>query len=310
MVDLKSKIQKLFFMSSINSNQLKRIFTIIANPQCQDKLKLSNSNLAFESNDQLKVKIPISRIQLVLIIGEISITTQLIQQLSQNQINIVFLRHNFSPYFSTSNQSGFGDKELKLAQYRIIIDPSAKLQVATAIIRNKISNQSKLLKSKKINLNYSFDNPPESTEQLMGIEGAFSSQYFQLLFSKIGWRSRIPRAKSDIPNWLLDIGYTYLFNIVSTFCTQLGFENTFGFLHADYYQRQSLVCDLMEPMRPIIDQTLLNAYSRKQIKTGIYTDIFGKVIVEYQDRIYAYLRDFGDYLKDELDDKTLPIFEL
>jgi CRISP-associated protein Cas1 len=162
----------------------------------------------------------------------------------------------------------------------------------------------------------------------MGIEGAFSSQYFQLLFSKIGWRSRIPRAKSDIPNWLMDIGYTYLFNIVSTFCTQLGFENTFGFLHADYYQRQSLVCDLMEPMRPIIDNALLNAYSRKQIKTehfetkegkiqlidyhniGNYTDIFGKVIVEYQDQIYAYLRDFGDYIKDQSNDKTLPIFEL
>jgi CRISPR/Cas system-associated endonuclease Cas1 len=104
MVDLKSKIQKLFFMSSINSNQHKRIFTIIANPQCQDKLKLSNSNLAFESDGQLKVKIPISRIQLVLIIGEISITTQLIQQLSQNQINIIFVSHGFKPYFYTFSQ--------------------------------------------------------------------------------------------------------------------------------------------------------------------------------------------------------------
>ena len=50
--------------------------------------------------------------------------------------------------------------------------------------------------------------------ELLGIEGNFSSIYFKKHFESIGWNNRAPQAREDIPNLLLDIGYTYLFNYV------------------------------------------------------------------------------------------------
>jgi CRISP-associated protein Cas1 len=293
----------------------KQIFTIIARPEQQDQLKLTNTNLAFYCDGNIVSKIPIYKIQFVLLMGEMTITTPLIARLSQNQVSIIFVKHNFESYFYTSDQPTFGDKDLKLAQYKTVCNQKVKLQIATKIVQNKINNQIQLVQ-KKNSVNLTTPKiEAKSIEQLMGIEGSVSAKYFSLLFQKLQWQSRIPRAKHDIPNFLLDIGYTYLFNFVSTLCTQLGYENTFGFLHADYYQRQSLVCDLMEPIRPIIDNALVNAYSRKQIKPehfeikddkiqlidyrniGLYTDIFGKVIIQYQDQIYTYLKGFGEDLK-------------
>jgi CRISP-associated protein Cas1 len=313
-------------MSNIIQNKHKQIFTIVAKAQSQDQLKLSNSNLVFCSDGQIINKIPISKIQFVLLIGEMSISTQLIGQLAKNQIQVVFATHSFGQYFYTSHFQTFGDKDIKLAQYQVYTNPKLKLQIASQIVQNKIHNQNKLLRQK----NFETISIPvilaTNNEQLMGIEGSVSAKYFALLFAKHNWKSRIPRAKHDINNFLLDIGYTYLFNLVSTFCTQLGYENTFGFLHADYYQRQSLVCDLMEPIRPVIDNALVNALGRKQIKSehfeivdskvklidyrniGQYTDIFAKVLIENQDQIYTYLRDFGDDLKRYSNiDSTKPI---
>jgi CRISP-associated protein Cas1 len=239
---------------------------------------------------------------------------------------VIGITHGFGQYFYTSRSQSFGDKDLKLAQYYVYTNLKLRLGFATQIVQNKINNQNQLIRQKNLK---TIPNPEvlaANNEQLMGIEGSASAKYFALLFAKHNWQSRIPRAKADITNFLLDIGYTYLFNLVSTFCTQLGYENTFGFLHADYYQRQSLVCDLMEPIRPVIDNALVNALGRKQIKSehfeivdsrvklidyrniGQYTDIFAKVLIENQDQIYTYLRDFGDDLKRHSNiDSTKPI---
>jgi CRISP-associated protein Cas1 len=318
-------------MSYPHLHQHKQIFTVIAKPEQQDQLKLSNSSLTFFSDGKLISKTPISKIQFVLLIGEMTITTQLISQLIQNQVSIIFVQHSFASYFYTSNQPTFGDKDLKLAQYHIYTNAIFKLQIATLIVQNKIYNQNKLLRQKNLKTISISNWLATNNEQLMGVEGSVSAKYFSLLFAKHNWKSRIPRAKQDITNFLLDIGYTYLFNLVSTFCTQLGYENTFGFLHADYYQRQSLVCDLIEPIRPIIDNALVNALGRKQIKQehfeivdgkirlidyrniGQYTDIFGKVLIQHQDQIYTYLQNFGNDLKsycDETSTKTITTFDL
>jgi CRISPR/Cas system-associated endonuclease Cas1 len=78
-------------MSNINQNQHKQIFTIVAKAQSQDQLKLSNSNLVFCSDGKIVNKIPISKIQFVLLVGELTISTQLIAQLAKHQIQVVFI---------------------------------------------------------------------------------------------------------------------------------------------------------------------------------------------------------------------------
>jgi CRISP-associated protein Cas1 len=315
-------------MSNLTLHQQKQIFTIITNPITEDKLSLTNANLVFETAGIKKAKIPISKILLLIIVGDMRISTKLLYQLSQSQIDIIMLKSNFLPYIDFTRPKEYGDRELKLAQYQSYVDSATQLKIANHIIHNKINNQlhilkkARIIKPSKLPTTLIFGN----VDQIMGYEGSYSATYFSLLFEKHNWTRRIPRAKEDINNFLLDIGYTYLFNMVSGLCSKIGYENNFGFLHADYYQRQSLVCDLMEPMRPIIDYILYKAYNLGQIKKehfetiegktrikdykniGIYTDLFVKVMIEHQDSIYKYLLAFADSLKNE--GKPLAIFEL
>ena len=102
----------------------------------------------------------------------------------------------------------------------------------------------------------------------MGIEGSAARVYFPRVFSNVNWKGRKPRIKNDYINTTLDIGYTMLFNIVDAILQVYGFDTYYGVFHKCFYMRKSLVCDIMEPMRPIIDYpvsyTHLDVYKRQR----------------------------------------------
>jgi CRISP-associated protein Cas1 len=304
----------------LNQNQNKQIVTLIASQEQKEKISIQNQNLLFTQNGIAKIKIPISKIQLIIIVGDMTITTPFLAELSKNQVRLSFCKYNFdlmceliSPEYSSFN--------LKNSQFELICNPITKLHVAKHLVKNKIINQ---FGSEPVDLVSKLE-LANSTSQLMGVEGSYSTIYFQQTFKTINWKSRQPRLKTDIPNFLLDIGYTYLFNYVASLCSQLGFENTFGFLHTDYYQRQSLICDIMEPMRPIVDRALVKAWNLKQIQlddfenvegriklvdyrqSAKYTAIFIKAILSQEDSIWKYLNSFAQSIQSK-DIANLPDF--
>jgi CRISPR-associated protein Cas1 len=126
-------------------------------------------------------------------------------------------------------------------------------------------------------------------QNLLGLEGSAARVYFQQLFGRESWHGRKPRAKQDPTNTLLDIGYTLLFNFVEGLLNLYGFDLYRGVYHQQFYQRKSLVCDLVEPFRPIIDSRIRKAFS------------LGQVNVEDFDVIQGQYRLFGEksrsYLK-------------
>jgi CRISP-associated protein Cas1 len=313
-------------MHNHKENSFKQIFTIIAKPSTKSSLIAANNNLVFRSDKIIVCKIPLSKILFVILAGRMTISTQLLFELSAFGIRIVLTKHNFAQQFEMSPLNTHINKKLKISQIELINNPPKRLQIAKHIIKNKIYNQIKYISKPKDFLKLINVDSAQSNNQLMGIEGSVSAKYFGIIFSKHNWISRKPRQKHDITNFILDIGYTYLFGFVSTICTQIGFENSFGFLHEDYYQRQSFVCDIMEPMRPIIDFALVKAYNLGQIHknhfeldngkiriidyktSGQYTDIFVKIIIDHQDRIYEYINEFA--IKLQNDPSNLPNFVL
>lgn len=99
----------------------------------------------------------------------------------------------------------------------------------------------------------------------MGIEGVSAKLYFQSLFKEHNWKARRPRAKQDITNCLMDVGYTILFNVINALLEMYGFDVYVGILHTQFFHRKSLVCDLEEPFRPIIDAALIKAMNLGQV---------------------------------------------
>jgi CRISPR-associated protein Cas1 len=161
-------------------------------------------------------------------------------------------------------------------------------------------------------------------QELLGLEGSATKQFFKLYFKELNWIRRSPRSKVDQYNTLLDIGYTLIFNFVESILKLHGFDTYKGVYHTLFFQRKSLACDFVEPFRCIIDKTLLKAYHLKQIKNDDFTvegdkfllsyqkqyhyiKIFTEAIMENKEEIFSYIRD--SYYSILNDHESLPVFE-
>ncbi len=143
----------------------------------------------------------------------------------------------------------------------------------------------------------------------------------------MGFIGRKPRCKIDIYNLLFDIGYTYLFNFIEANLELYGFDTYYGFFHKLFYQRKSLVCDLMEPFRCIIDLRIRKSFSLKQInpqefecRNGQYfvkrefykkySQLFLKEILLYKEDIFLYIQSYyRSFMKGRYVD-TYPQFQI
>ena len=298
----------------------KKILSVLAEYKHDNLLRLVNDNIRFVRDDETINQISCHLVFAVFIVGELSITTALIKKLTLQGISIFFLNRNLSTKAAVMAEAE-GNYLLRQRQYTSNND----LAVAINIAGNKIDSQEAVLKKyHKIYETEAFNNARimlkivKDSQQLLGVEGNIGKIYFRTLFSDIGWIRRAPQTKEDIANLLLDIGYTYLFNYCDALLRLFGFDTYKGYYHQLFFQRKSLVCDVMEPIRPIIDFQLIKSFNLKQIndkdfvfrngrfefkegfKTGEkYNSIFLEAINAHKEDIYQYVLNFYRYIMDD-----------
>lgn len=109
------------------------------------------------------------------------------------------------------------------------------------------------IKHKKIN---------EVRQSLMGYEGSISRYYFKAinLFLPPDFRfdKRSRRPAMDYFNAGLNYLYGMTYGVVESGVFAKGLDPFIGCLHTDFYRKPTLVFDLIEPMRPIIDRILID----------------------------------------------------
>ena len=160
---------------------------------------------------------------------------------------------------------------------------------------------------------------------MLAIEGNAAKIYFARIFSVVKWKGRKPRIKFDYINSLLDIGYTLLFNFIDAILQVYGFDTYQGVLHTNFYMRKSLVCDLMEPFRVIIDWKIRKAIRLGQFKeedfvkvgeqwqleykkSSQYSGIFMEELLEYKEEIFFYVRSYYRCFMKDKEIIDYPIF--
>lgn len=145
--------------------------------------------------------------------------------------------------------------------------------------------------------------------ELIGYEGPASKVYFKNHFNNIPWFGRQPRIKKDYINSVLDIGYTLLFTYIDALLSSFGFDTYCGVMHREFYMRKSLVCDLVEPFRTLIDHEVKKAVNLRQIQendfavinhqfrlkwseTEKYVRILMKPLIENKESIFCYIQAY------------------
>ena len=282
-------------------------------------LRVSSGELLLEDLQEKRTltKLPFQKILALFIIGHIRITTPLIEKCKKHNVALVVMKPTLRPvfYWADSAEANF------LIRQRQYAFDKEDISIARIIVANKISNQKVLLqKTRKrddltimaIDRCQFYENAAlnsvEYTE-LMGIEGRMAKLFFTAYFQEMGWTGRKPRIKSDYINSTLDIGYTHLFNFIECFVRMFGFDIYVGVYHRLWFKRKSLICDLMEPFRCIIDKTVRTAINRRQfsetdytINKGeyrlklennkIYSQVFFDTLVLYKSDIFKYVQSY------------------
>jgi CRISPR-associated endonuclease Cas1 len=276
-------------------------------------LRVQNGELMLEEILEDKkttlTKFPFQKILALFIIGHITITTPLIEKCKIHGIALVVMKTNLRPVFFWSN-SAEANYLLRKRQYEY---QDTDLHIAKILITNKISNQKSILEKtrKKDELTTQAINQCEAAlttiedienyNLLMGIEGSTAKFFFSAYYHEFDWKGRHPRMKCDALNVTLDIGYTILFNYLESFLRMYGFDLYKGVYHRLWYQRKSLVCDIMEPFRCIIDHTTLLAFHKKQFKVQDFTRIKGELHLKYEkssDYYNIFYKSLIDYKMD------------
>ena len=291
-----------------------------------NKIKFSNDNIVLTRYDKIENQVSCYKVFAIFIIGDCSLTTVLIRNCQKYGISLFLLKNNFEAYGKIISVAE-GNYLLREKQYSFKND----FKIAKRIVSNKIVNQIFLLKQRKkqtaidylIVLKDKID-LAESEQDLLGLEGCASKYFFQNYFCDLNWFKRMPRTKVDIPNFLLDLGYTLLFNFIDSLLGIYGFDTYKGFYHKLFFQRKSLTCDLIEPARSIIDKQLLKSYNLGQINKKDfkftkgkyilpyksqrkYIEIFSETIMHSREKIFLYIRDFYYFM---MNNSEFPIFQI
>lgn len=299
-----------------------------------EKLSFSNDNIIVKDKEgKIKHQSTCYRLFMVCVVGNISITSGLIQRSKKFGFSICLMTITFKVY-EVLGAKMEGNTLLHKSQYEYDGDKIGRL-----IEKNKIENQLQSLKNIRSKTEYIRegiklieDMIPKLDEEIeyleiMGIEGNAARVYFPRIFDIVQWKGRKPRIKNDYINTTLDIGYTMLFNIVDAILQVYGFDTYYGVFHKCFYMRKSLVCDIMEPMRPIIDCQIRKAINLGQCKqehfdeynhrwvlkykqNPEYIRFLMKAILEYKDEIFLYIQNYYRYFMKKKSVTELPSFSL
>jgi CRISPR-associated protein Cas1 len=241
--------------------------------------------------------IPLIHLGQVVLCGNISVTTPVMQTLLNEGIPLVYLSA-YGRYQGTLTPQISRNSLLRVAQHRGADDPEQCLALAKAFVHGKLTNMRKMLQRRKWrNRTPNGENPDaalqtneieagdghtdisssidrlaamqrkipkaEGLPELLGIEGNGSAAYFQsfsaMLKPTLGFsfERRTRRPPKDPTNALLSFAYSLLTADLISAIQTVGLDPYVGFFHQQNYGRPCLALDLMEEFRPIIADSVV-----------------------------------------------------
>ncbi len=210
----------------------------------------------------------------IVISEETSISSAVLYACETAEVSIVLLPGRYKG--TSINLFPFveSNSRLRRAQYQAYFDESFRLEMARKVVEAKISAQSFWL------IQHGLDGDFESAladlektsdyASFLGIEGGVAKEYFaqwRSLWGKAwGFNERNRRPPLDPVNALLSLSYTMAGNTVGQMIGSYGLDLSLGFLHVPESNRPSLALDVLEPVRPWVDEWIW-----QKIQDGLLT---------------------------------------
>ena len=259
--------------------------------------------LQVKEKDHVVEEVRMRDVSHVALFGNIQITTQAIQALCELEVPITYFSMGGWFYGITRGHS-LKNVFLRMEQFRQARDEAFCLSLAKQMVHGKIRNHRTLLmrnhveapESVLLKLKRAADDALNASgiEELLGIEGAAASQYFQEFNGMVKvddddpapelepvraagtpapqrpfrfhFEHRNRRPPTDPINAMLSLAYSLLAKDCTLAALAVGFDPYLGFYHQPRFGRPALALDLMEEFRPLIaESTVLSCINNRVI---------------------------------------------
>ena len=262
-------------------------------------IKLDGQVIALYEDNVRKGTVPLHLLERVVLRGNVQMESRLLGALSERNIGLIVLSgRNTEATAMLSARSG-NDAARRLGQYQTSIDTALRTPLARWLVLVKIRSQRNLLQqalAARADLRHPLTTATQSINSILaqlreesfdvslsslrGFEGAAAAAYFgaytQLFAPSLNFVGRRKRPPPDPVNVCLSLGYTLLHYDAVRACQTVGLDTMLGFYHDISFGRESLACDLMEPLRPVMDRWVWQMFRERQLRTEHFSDDNGR----------------------------------
>lgn len=247
----------------------------------------------------------------IILSGNGYVSTEALAMLSENNRNVVLVDTQGNPQCVMSGiMSSLTGTKYRIGQYDTFRIPEKREYLSKQIVKAKIDSQIQFLKSTENNtIQSSIEKLEKHLNHLEGntlhSEAVTSRIYFGAFTKLIDERFEFTARNSpitvkkygatDVINALLNYGYAVLAGEISKFIHGVGLDPYYGFYHKNHISFQSLVYDIIEPFRWLVECAvwqISNAKSANRISKRQYSRTRkGTIVLEY-DLIKSFLELF------------------
>lgn len=212
--------------------------------------------------DGIQYRVGLKSLRAMVVQGEVTLSSGLLRACAAEGVGVVLLPGRGRGEGVNLLPQSRRQIWLRIAQVQCYIDTESRLAVAHHLVQAKVSGQERWLQVHGVPADFNrliaHAQQASDLNMLMGVEGAASARYFalwqELWDDRWQFTGRNRRPPRDPVNALLSLGYTLAGQYVGRLATLRGLDESIGFLHEPRAGRPSLALDLLEPLRPYVDQ--------------------------------------------------------
>ncbi len=256
-------------------------------------IDIDGDRLVVRAGGERKGTVPLRLVERIVVFGTARLTTRFVTRLRALGIGLCVIGSAFREPPVTIVAAG-ADAALRLAQYDLAGDPAARLALARPLVAAKITGEAellgrliarrrgdpRLLAAARGQLLDALDRLREGSgiphlAALMGREGAAAAAYFAAFATAFApalrFAGRNRRPPRDPVNVCLSLGYTLMQFEALCAAVRHGLDPLIGVYHDLKPGRDSLACDLVEPVRSAIDRFVHDLFADTALRPEDFT---------------------------------------
>ena len=238
--------------------------------------------------------VPLAQLERIVVAPHVALSAGVLGLVAEKNVALLIVNSRYPDRTAVLSGAMKGDVQRRLTQYQLQQDAPFRLHWSVFLVRLKIIRHCRLLmklRHHRPDLRHSLTQAIEALEclvdslgedesslslpSLRGKEGAAAALFFKAFTGvfpdSLGFTGRNRRPPKDPVNVCLSLAYTLCYQEAVNALRTVGLDPSLGCLHEPYYSRDSLACDLMEPLRPLVDAWVYQLFHRAVLRQEDFT---------------------------------------